>query len=93
MPSTTSSSLDSVLASSTVITPSLPTFSIASAIISPMVSSPLALMVPTWAMSFLPLVSVDIFLSSAVTISTAASMPRLRSIGLAPAATSLAPSL
>ncbi len=38
-----------VLASSTVMTPSLPTFSMASAMILPMVSSLLAEMVPTWA--------------------------------------------
>ena len=42
-----------VLASSTVITPSLPTFSMASAISSPMVVSLLAEMVATWAISFL----------------------------------------
>ena len=47
MPSTTSS-VDSIdLASSTVMTPSLPTFSMASAIMLPIVSSPLAEMVPT----------------------------------------------
>ena len=37
------------LASSTVMTPSLPTLSIASAMIRPMVSSWFAEMVPTWA--------------------------------------------
>ncbi len=42
------------LASSTVITPSLPTFSIASAMIVPIVRSLLAEMVPTCAMA-LPL--------------------------------------
>ena len=41
------------LASSTVITPSLPTFSMASAIRSPMVLSLLAEMVPTWEISVL----------------------------------------
>src|SRR5215207_9431460 len=51
MPSTTSSSVCRPLASSTVITPSLPTFCIASKIISPMLVSPLAEMVPTWATS------------------------------------------
>ena len=39
------------MASSTVITPSLPTFCIAWAIILPMSLSPLAEMVPTWAIS------------------------------------------
>jgi hypothetical protein len=34
------------------MTPSLPTFSIASAIISPISLSPLAEMVPTWAIFF-----------------------------------------
>ena len=45
--------LESALASSTVITPSLPTFSIASAIMSPISVSPLAEIVPTWAISSL----------------------------------------
>jgi hypothetical protein len=92
MPSTTSSSEVSVLASSTVITPSLPTLRIASAIISPISVSPLALIVPTWAMSSLPLVGVDSFLSDSITALTAESMPRLSSIGLWPAATSFEPS-
>ena len=74
------------------MTPSLPTFSIASAMMLPMVVSPLAEMVPTWAMSFLPWVGLDSFLSSATTAVTALSMPRLISIGLWPAATSLVPS-
>src|SRR5690349_21105968 len=51
MPSTTSSSVSAVLASSTVMTPSLPTFCMASAIMSPIAFSPLAEMVPTWAIS------------------------------------------
>src|SRR6478735_2294227 len=51
MPSTTSSSVSAVLASSTVITPSLPTFCMAWAIISPISLSPLAEIVPTWATS------------------------------------------
>ena len=53
-PSTTSSSVSRLLASSTVITPSLPTLSIASAMILPIVSSPLAEMVPTWAIFLCP---------------------------------------
>ena len=45
------------------MTPSLPTFSIASASILPISLSPLALMVPTWAISFGSLVGFAIFLS------------------------------
>ena len=51
MPSTTSSSVSAVLASSTVMTPSLPTFCIASAMYWPISFSPLAEIVPTWATS------------------------------------------
>ena len=71
MPSTTSSVVSSPLASSTVITPSLPTFSIASAMMSPMVESLLAEMVPTWAISRRSLVGLDRFFSSPVTAATA----------------------
>ncbi len=92
MPSTTSSVVSRPLASSTVMTPSLPTFSIASAMMLPMVLSPLAEMVPTWAISFCALVGLESFFSSATTDLTALSMPRLISIGLWPAATSLVPS-
>ncbi len=91
MPSTTSSVVSSVLASSTVMTPSLPTFSMASAMILPMVSSELAEMVPTWAI-MLPLTGLAILRISAVMASTAFSMPRFSSIGLAPATTLRAPS-
>src|SRR6266403_610264 len=49
MPSTTSSWVSRVFDSSTVMTPSLPTFFMASAMILPMVSSLLAELVPTWA--------------------------------------------
>ena len=49
-------------------------------------------MVPTWAISFLPADGADSFLSSSTTASTARSMPRLSSIGLAPAVTFLRPS-
>src|SRR5438094_6569280 len=92
MPSTTSRVVSRPFASSTVITPSLPTLSIALLMMSPMVESPLAEMVPTWAISFGSLVLLLSFFSSATTASTALSMPRLISIGLLPAATSLAPS-
>ena len=93
MPSTTSSSVSRLLASSTVITPSLPTFFIASARKRPISWSPLAEMVPTWAISSLEVTFFEFFLSSSTTVSTARSMPRLRSIGFMPAATALAPSL
>src|SRR3954471_11831908 len=92
MPSTTSRVVSRPFASSTVITPSLPTFSIASEMILPMVASPLAEMVPTWAISFGSFVDLLRRFSSATTTSTALSMPRLISIGLLPAATSFEPS-
>src|SRR5215471_8285569 len=92
MPSTTSSSVSSDLASSTVMTPSLPTFFMASARNLPISSSPLAEMVPTWAISSLEVTFLEFFSRSATTASTARSIPRLRSIGFMPAATDLAPS-
>src|SRR5437762_182749 len=93
MPSTTSSVVSRPFASSTVMTPSLPTFSIASATLSPIVRSPLAETVPTCAISSRPFVSFEAFLSASMTTGTALSMPRLRLIGSWPAATSLAPSV
>src|SRR6185312_11418164 len=93
MPSTTSSSVARLLASSTVITPSLPTLAIASARKRPISASPLALMVPIWAISSLELIFLVWLLRSATTVSTARSMPRLMSMGFMPAATDLAPSL
>jgi hypothetical protein len=92
MPSTTSSSLSRPEPSSTVITPSLPTFSIASAIVLPMLSSELAEMVPTWAIALLSLHGLLSFLSSSIAAVTALSMPRLTSIGLRPEATAFRPS-
>ena len=53
-----------LLASSTVMTPSLPTFSIASAMIRPMVSSWFAEMVPTWAIIG-PVTGLDMLLELA----------------------------
>ena len=88
---TTSSVVPIVFDSSTVMTPSLPTFSIASAMILPIVESLLAEIVPTCA-TMLPDTGRDIFLICSTTASTARSMPRLSSIGLAPATTFLAPS-
>src|SRR3954471_8021154 len=92
MPSTTSSSNSRPLASSTVITPSLPTFSIASAIFSPTMVSPLAAMLPTWPILFEPATGLGRALRSSTTLVTAMSMPRLRSIGFMPAATDFMPS-
>src|ERR1700722_16576313 len=92
MPSATASSVSRLFASSTVITPSLPTFFIASAIILPTALSPFAEIVPTWAISS----EVWTFFArrsmSLTTAAAATSMPRLRSIGFIPAATSLRPS-
>ncbi len=92
MPSTTSSSVSSDLASSTVITPSLPTLFMASARKRPISASPLAEMVATWAISSFEVTGFELALRSATMASTALSTPRLRSIGFMPAATDLAPS-
>src|SRR5712672_3135690 len=92
MPSTTSSSVSSALASSTVMTPSLPTFFIASARNLPISVSPLEEMVPTWAISSFEVTFLEFLTRSATTASTARSIPRFRSIGFMPAATDLAPS-
>src|SRR5271157_442985 len=92
MPSTVCSSVVMVLDSSTVITPSLPTLVIASAMMVPMVLSLLAEMVPTWAIFSLSETVWDIFLTSSTATSTACSIPRFRAIGLAPAATAFTPS-
>src|SRR5512144_2453829 len=92
MPSTVSSVVSRPFASSTVMTPSLPTLSIASAILSPISLSPLAEIDPTWAISFRPLVGTEIRFSSSTTASTALSMPRFSDIGLTPAVTDFSPS-
>src|SRR3984893_18384713 len=92
MPSTTSSSLSRPEPSSTVITPSLPTFSIASAMVLPIDSSEFAEIVPTWAMAFESLHGLESFFSSSTALDTALSIPRLTSIGLRPEATALRPS-
>src|SRR5450432_2785430 len=65
MPSVNSSSSPSVWPSSTFTTPSLPTFSIASAMTSP-ISRSRDEMVATRAMSSLPETSVDCFLDTAL---------------------------
>src|SRR6188472_3085237 len=91
MPSVNSSSSPKVWPSSTLTTPSLPTFSIASAITSP-ISRSRDEMLATRAMSSLPEISFDCDFRSSTTASTAVSMPRLRPIGFAPAATFFRPS-
>src|SRR5580698_8344880 len=92
MPSTTSSSVSKDFASSTVITPSLPTFFIASARYLPISESPFAEIVPTWAISSFEVTFFECLFRSSTTAWTARSMPRFRSIGFIPAATDLAPS-
>ena len=82
-----------VLDSSTVMTPSRPTFSIALAISSPMVRSLLALMEATCAISSLSLIILACFLISMTASVTALSIPRRIPIGLTPAATLFIPSL
>ena len=91
MPSVSSSSSPKVLLSSTVMTPSLPTLSIASAIISPICVSPAEIDAVA---AICSLVSTSLAISSnwALTASAAFSMPRFRAIGLAPAATLRRPS-
>ena len=93
MPSTTSNSFSRPEPSSTVITPSFPTLSMASAMMVPTASSLLDEIEPTWAIALLSSQGI----AAAEILSTAAaialSMPRLRSIGFMPAATPLSPSL
>ncbi|MBA7709214.1 hypothetical protein ES703_118126 [subsurface metagenome] len=92
IPSTTSSSVFSPLPSSAVITPSLPAFSIASAIILPISLSLFEEIVATCSISLLSFNSRDIFSNSTTTLSTAFSIPLFRAIGLTPAATFFIPS-
>ena len=73
------------------MTPSLPTFFIASAIISPIVLSLLADTEPTCEI-ISPLTGLLSFFSSSTAASTAFSIPRFKPIGLAPAATFFTPS-
>ena len=92
MPSTTSRTVSIDFASSTVMTPSFPTLPIASERISPIVSSLFAEIVPTWAISPASRVAFDCLCSASTIAPTAASIPRLSSIGFIPATTSLLPS-
>ena len=85
------SSVFMVLLSSTVMTPSLPTFSIASEMSLPTVSSP-AEIEATCAMAFLLPTGLLRDLSPSTASLTAASMPRRTTIGFAPAATFFMPS-
>jgi hypothetical protein len=63
----------------------------ASEMILPIIESLLADFVPTWAMA-LPATGRDTFLIDSTTASVAASIPRLTSIGFAPAVMALTPS-
>src|ERR1700733_1597168 len=74
------------------MTPSLPTFFIASAIILPIVLSPFEAIVPICAISSEDCTFLARRSMSFTTAITAMSMPRFKSIGFMPAATSLRPS-
>src|SRR5258708_28716494 len=91
MPSVYSFSRPSDCPSSTVMTPSLPTLSITSAMISP-TSGSAAEIAATAAICSRDETSTLCFSSSATTTATASSMPRLTTIGLAPAVTTRRPS-
>ena len=91
MPSVSSSSRPKVLLSSTVMTPSLPTLSIASAMMPPTVGSA-AEMLAVEAICSLVSTSLAALPMASTTASTAASMPFFRPIGFAPAATLRRPS-
>mmetsp|Transcript_94599 Transcript_94599/g.271342 ORF Transcript_94599/g.271342 Transcript_94599/m.271342 type:complete len:237 (+) Transcript_94599:1128-1838(+) len=92
MPSTTSSSWTMVLPSDTVMVPSLPTFSKAAVIMSPICLSPFAAMVATLRMLSGESIMIACAARSSKTAFVAASMPLLISMGFIPAATALQPS-
>src|SRR5438045_7124074 len=93
MPSTNSSSVVMAWLSSTVITPSLPTFRFASAMSLP-ISSDWLEIAATWATSsLLSATGTASLLISSTTASTAFSIPILSCIGFAPAVTLRKPSL
>src|SRR6266566_238174 len=92
MPSVNSSSVVTVWASSTVMTPSWPTLVNASPISLP-ISESCAEIVATCAISCSPLTGVAALSSATLTASTAESMPRFKAAGLAPAATLRRPAL
>ena len=81
-----------MLDSSTVMTPSLPTLSIASAISSPIAGSPAEMPAVAAICSLVSTSLADVEQLRSETASTAFSMPRLSAIGLAPAATLRRPS-
>ena len=91
MPSVNSSSVPKVWDSSTVMTPSLPTLSKASAISSPICSSREE-MVATLAMSAVVSTEREFSWSRSTTASTALSMPRFNPTGFDPEATARRPS-
>src|ERR1044071_5809668 len=91
MPSVYSFSRPRLCPSSTVMTPSLPTLSITSAMISP-TSGSAAEMAATAAICSRVSTGRAVFLMDSTTASTACSMPRLMTIGLAPAVTTRRPS-
>ena len=92
IPSTRSSSVFMVLDSSIVITPSLETFSIASATISPTDSSA-AEIAATFAICAFPEIGWLILAISSTAASDAFFIPFLKTIGFAPAARFFIPSL
>ena len=91
MPSTKSLSMPMDCDSSTVTTPSLPTFSTMSAIVLPS-SSLSADMEAIWRISCLPLTGFAIFFSAATASAAAASMPRRTIMAFAPIEVRLSPS-
>src|SRR3954469_19405458 len=91
MPSVSSSSRPKVFDSSTVMTPSLPTFAIASAMISPTVASPAEIEAVAAICSLVSTSTADLA-SCATMAATAFSMPFFSAIGLAPAVTLRRPS-
>ena len=92
MPSTNRTVVSVVFPSSTVITPSLPTFCRAWAKRSPIERSLLALMAPTWATSSGRSTFLLISIKRPTAAATAFSMPRRTAIGLLPATTFRVPS-
>ena len=92
MPSTNRTVVSVVFPSSTVITPSLPTFCRASARRSPIARSLLALIAPTWAISSGRSTLRAISISRCTAAATPFSIPRRTAVGLEPAATFRVPS-
>ena len=91
IPSTTSNVVSSDFASSTVITPDSPTFSIACAINCPISSDP-AEIDATCAISLLSFIFFDLLTNSSITFFDVFSIPFLKNTGFAPDATIFNPS-